>query len=64
MAPLTGWLLSYLNDANTAEALAYGYGVPPEPVLTEVRRVWWCLRRQGVLLPTERRIILVAGGST
>ena len=50
--------VSYLNDADTAEALAYGYGVPPEPVLTEVRCLWWRLRAQGVRLPAERRIIV------
>ncbi|MEE9290220.1 MAG: hypothetical protein V3U99_04325 [Alphaproteobacteria bacterium] len=46
------------------EALVYGYGIPPEPALTEVRRAWWRLRRQGVLLPTERRDILVEGTFT
>ena len=38
---MTRRLLSYLNDADQAEALAYGFGVPPEPALTEVRRLWW-----------------------
>ncbi len=52
----------YLNDADTAEALAYGFGIPPEPALTEVRCLWWRLRRQGVLLPAERRVISLKGG--
>ena len=39
------------------EALVYGYGIPPEPVLTEVRRAWWRLIREGVRLPAERRVI-------
>ncbi len=59
---MTRRLLSYLNDADQAEALAYGFGVPPEPALTEVRRAWWRLRRQGVVLPAERRVIVIAGG--
>ena len=59
---MTRRLLSYLNDADTAEALAFGYGIPPEPALTEVRSAWWRLRRQGALLPAERRVILIAGG--
>ncbi len=54
----------YLNDANTAEALAYGYGVPPEPALSEVRCLWWRHRRQGVPLPAELRVIRIAGGRT
>ena len=58
---MTRRLLSYLNDADTAEALAFGYGVPPEPALTEVRRAWWRLRRQGLHLHAERRVILVEG---
>ena len=60
---MTRRLLSYLNDADTAEALTYGFGVPPEPALTEVRCLWWRLRHQGVPLPAERRVILVAGTS-
>ena len=59
---MTRRLLSYLNDADSAEALAYGFGVPSEPALTAVRRAWWRLRCQGVLLPAERRVILIAGG--
>ena len=54
-------LLSYLDDADTAEKLAYGYGVPPEPILTELRRLWWRVISQGTLLPVERRVILVEG---
>ena len=42
------------------EALAWGFGIPIEPVLTEVRKVWWRLIRQGVRLPAERRVILIA----
>ncbi len=52
----------YLDDPDTAEALAFSYGIPPEPALTEVRRAWWRLRRQGVVLPAERRVIVIAGG--
>ena len=59
---MTRRLLSYPNDADTAEALAYGYGVPPEPVLTEVRCLWWRQHRQGLRLPAERRVTLIAGG--
>ncbi len=59
---MTRRLLSYLNDADTVEVLAYGYGVPPEPVLTEVRCLWWRQRRQGLRLPAERRVILFEGG--
>ncbi len=54
----------YLNNADTAESLAFGYGIPPEPALTEVRRAWWRLRRLGVLLPAERRVILLGGQRT
>ena len=42
------------------EALAYGFGIPPEPMLTHVRRLWWRLTQQGVRLPAERRVILIA----
>ena len=42
------------------EALAYGYGIPPEPMLTHVRRHWWHLVQQGFRLPAERRVILIA----
>ena len=44
------------------EALAFGYGLPPAAHLKACRTLWWRLRRQGVLLPAERRVILVAGG--
>ena len=54
----------YLNNADTAESLAFGYGIPPEPTLIEVRRAWWRLRRLGVLLPAERRVILLGGQRT
>ncbi len=53
----------YLNDADTVETLAFGYGIPPEPALTEVRCLWWRQRRQGVVLPAERRIIAIDGGA-
>ena len=53
--------LSYLDDAHTAEALAFGYGVPPEPALSEVRCLWWRQRRHGLRLPAERRVILIEG---
>ena len=51
-------LLSYLDDADTVEALAFGYGIPPASVLAELRSRWWRLRAQGVRLPAERRIIV------
>ncbi len=46
-----------------AEALAWGYGLPPADHLTEVRAMWLRLRRLGVPLPAERRVILIAGGA-
>ena len=52
-----------LNDPDEVEALVFGYGIPPEPVLTEVRRVWWRLIRQGVRLPVQRRVIVIPGGA-
>ena len=58
---MTRRLLSYLNDADTAEALAFGCGIPPEPIRTEVRCLWWRQRRQGLRLPVERRVILITG---
>ncbi len=61
---MTGRLLSYLNDADTAEALAYGFGIPPEPALTEVRCLWWRLVALGHRLPAERRVIRLEGGRT
>ncbi len=45
-----------------AEALAWGYGLPPADHLTEVRAMWLRLRRLGVALPAERRVILITGG--
>ena len=50
--------LAYLDNPDTVEALAYGYGIPPTPVLAELRSRWWRLRAQGVHLPAERRIIV------
>ena len=47
----------YLNDADTVEVLAYGYGVPPEPALTEDRCLWWRLQCQGHRLPAEINVI-------
>ena len=47
-----------------AEALAFGYGLPPAFHLTACRTLWWRLRRQGLRLPAERRVIVIAGGST
>ena len=40
-----------LNDPDEVEALVYGFGVPPEPVLTQLQRLWWRLTQQGVRLP-------------
>ena len=64
MSKPVGTRVSYLDNPDTAEALAYGYGIPPEPVRTEVRHLWWRLIRQGVRLPAERRVIVIAGGRT
>ena len=61
---MTGRLLSYLNHADTAEALAYGFGTPPEAALTEVRAVWWRQAALGHRLPAERRVVLLEGGRT
>ena len=58
---MTRRLLSYLNDADTVEVLAFGYGVPPEPALSEVRDLWWRQRRLGYRLPAERRVIMIEG---
>ncbi len=59
---MTRRFLSYLSDADTAEALAFGYGIPPGPALTEVRCLWWRQRRQGLRLPAERGVIVIEGG--
>ncbi len=48
-----------INNAENIEALAYGYGIPPTPVLVELRFLWWQFRAQGVSLPIERRVILI-----
>ncbi len=45
------------------EALAFGYGLPPAAHLKACRTLWWRLRRQGVLLPAERRVILIERGT-
>ena len=52
-----------INNAENIEALAYGFGIPPEPVLSDVRRLWWRLRRQAVPLPVEGRVILIKAGA-
>ena len=49
-----------INDAENIEALAYGFGIPPEHVLTQLRRLWWLLTQHGLRLPAERRVILIA----
>ena len=58
---MTRRLLFYLDDADTAEALAFGYGAPPGSIRRELRTIWWRLRVHGVHLPAERRIIVVGG---
>ncbi len=45
-----------------AEALTFGYGLPPAAHLTACRATWWRLRRLGVPLPAELRVIRIAGG--
>ena len=50
-----------INDAENIEVLAFGYGIPTTPVLTELRFLWWRLRAHGVRLPAERRVILLEG---
>ena len=47
-----------------AEALAWGYGLPPADHLTACCAIWWRLRRLGVFLPAERRVIVIEGGAT
>ncbi len=44
-----------------AEALAWGYGLPPADHLTACCAIWWRLRRLGVFLPAERGVIVVEG---
>ncbi len=55
---MTALSLAYLNNPETAEILAFGFGLPPASVLAELRSRWWRLRAQGVRLPAERRIIV------
>ncbi len=43
------------------EQLAYGETLPDD--LTETRRIWWNLARQGVRLPVQHGVILIAGGA-
>ena len=45
-----------------AEALAFGYGLPPADHLTACRALWLRLRLRGVPLPAEPRVILIEGG--
>ena len=45
-----------------AEALAWGYGVPPADHLAACRAMWLRLRLRGVPLPAEPRIIMISGG--
>ena len=58
---MTALSLAHLNDPETAEILAFGYGIPPASVLAELRTWWWRLRAQGVPLPVEQRVILLSG---
>ena len=55
---MTALSLAYLNNPETAETLAFGFGLPPASVLAELRSRWWRLRAQNVRLPAERRIIV------
>ena len=43
------------------EQLAHGETLPDD--LTEVRRIWWSLARQGVRLPAEIGVIVIEGGA-
>ncbi len=43
------------------EQLAYGEALPDN--LTEIRRTWWNLARQGVRLPAQLGLIVIAGGA-
>ena len=45
-----------------AEALAFGYGLPPADHLAACRALWLRLRLRGVPLPAEPRVILIKGG--
>ncbi len=51
-----------LNDPDEIEALAFG-GLPPLQIIADLRALWWRFRARGVSLPTERRIILLEGGT-
>ena len=46
-----------------AEALAWGFGLPPADHVTACRAMWLRLRMRGVPLPAEPRIILIEGGA-
>jgi hypothetical protein len=46
-----------------AEALAWGYGIPPDDHLLACRAMWLRLRLRGVPLPAEPRIIVIAGSA-
>ncbi len=52
----------YLDDPNEVELLAFGYGIPPAPILVELRSLWWRLRDYGVRLPAERRVVFNRSG--
>ena len=47
-----------------AEALAFGYGLPPADHLTACRALWLHLRLRGVPLPAEPRVIATEQGSS
>ncbi len=42
------------------EQLAYGEVLPDD--LSEVRRIWWDLARQGMRLPAQPGVLLIHGG--
>jgi hypothetical protein len=44
------------------EQLAYGEVLPDD--LTEIRRIWWSLARQGVRLPAQPGVLVITGGAT
>ena len=43
------------------EQLAYGEILPDD--LSEVRRVWWNMARQGIRLPAQAGVLLIHGGA-
>ncbi len=42
------------------ERLAYGEVLPDD--LTETRRIWWDMARQGTRLPAQPGVIVITGG--